>query len=153
MTPVEFNVEEVAGSAQNLAELRRLLAGWRCCGSPALCGATCQDDELSSVLAAAARLVCRGYGPCDRCGSDDTVGFADYVCVACDHVALCGECFEQHRREALVDDTYRHLQLLLRGYGFESPPDNSWLTFEDHRGRKFDSKGRSVAEGHERRQA
>lgn len=45
------------GSDENLRALGRLLAGWKCCGSPALCDAACQGSEISDVLARAARVV------------------------------------------------------------------------------------------------
>lgn len=45
------------GTPENLAALNKLLRGWKCCGAPNLCGATCQDSELSAVLAQAARVV------------------------------------------------------------------------------------------------
>jgi hypothetical protein len=44
-------VEEFPGSPENLRALLVLLDGWRCCGSPSLCGASCEDDELSAILA------------------------------------------------------------------------------------------------------
>jgi hypothetical protein len=50
-------MELTAGTAENLAALGRLLAPWKCCGAPNLCGAGCRDDELSAMLADAERLV------------------------------------------------------------------------------------------------
>lgn len=49
--------EEIPGSDENIAELTRLLAGWRCCGAPQMCGARCQDDPLSAALALAEQQV------------------------------------------------------------------------------------------------
>jgi len=51
------SVERVPGTPQNMAALARLLDGWKCCGSPQLCDARCQDDPLSLALAAACREV------------------------------------------------------------------------------------------------
>lgn len=39
------------------AALIEALTPWKCCGSPSICGATCQDDELSATLARAYELM------------------------------------------------------------------------------------------------
>lgn len=39
------------------ADLLAALRPYRCCGCPQMCGARCQDDELSHVLAQAERLL------------------------------------------------------------------------------------------------
>ena len=40
-----------------MAALAEALKPWKCCGAPNLCGAACQDDELSATLAKAYALV------------------------------------------------------------------------------------------------
>ena len=37
--------------------LLEALKPWKCCGAPGLCGATCQDDEMSATLAKGYELV------------------------------------------------------------------------------------------------
>jgi hypothetical protein len=53
----EAEPDVVPGSQENIAELKRLLRGWRCCGAPDMCGARCQDDPLSAALALAERAL------------------------------------------------------------------------------------------------
>lgn len=47
----------MAGSAFNLAGLYQLLAGWKCCKAPSICGAACRGDELTDTLASAFEAV------------------------------------------------------------------------------------------------
>ena len=59
-TPDPLPLQEarlLCGSLANLSGLHELLTPWKCCGAPSLCGAGCQDSELSSVLALAFRVV------------------------------------------------------------------------------------------------
>lgn len=48
---------ETAGSPHNLAGLRQLLKGWKCCANPQSCGAWCMSDELHLILSQALVLV------------------------------------------------------------------------------------------------
>lgn len=45
------------------------------------------------------------HGRCDRCEGGGVVGYADEVCVQCDHVPLCLGCLREHEREAAEDGT------------------------------------------------
>ncbi len=49
--PEHADFSELASSDTNLAELKRLLEGWKCYGSPTICRVQCQGDELSDTLA------------------------------------------------------------------------------------------------------
>lgn len=48
---------DMAGTEENFQRILDALDSWKCCGAPYLCGVSCQDDELSSALARAHRLV------------------------------------------------------------------------------------------------
>lgn len=48
---------EMAGTFHNLAGLRQLLSGWRCCGLVSICNGPCLSSELTMTLATAFDLV------------------------------------------------------------------------------------------------